>query len=176
MATNIFEKDAIKNVQRYLRQLSFHDDTITPVPIDGVWADQTRRALMQFQRAQGLPVTGTVDNNTWAILKQKYDESVALNSPPLKLDLFPRNIYGGEYEISLGESGFLVDTVQYLLGELGRLYSFPEYAPSGVYDEATAALVRDFQTKNKISATGRVGRETWDAMAAHHNLLLESEE
>ena len=176
MATNIFEKDAIKNIQRYLRQLSFHDDGINPVPIDGIWADQTRRALIQFQRSQGIPATGTVDNNTWAILKQKYDESVALNSPPLKLDLFPRNIYGGEYEISLGESGFLVDTVQYLLGELSRLYSFPEYMTSGVYDEATAALVREVQARNKISATGNVGRETWDAMVAQHNLLLEAEE
>lgn len=176
MATNIFEKDAIKNIQRYLRQLSFHDDGINPVPIDGIWADQTRRALIQFQRSQGIPATGSVDNNTWAILKQKYDESVALNSPPLKLDLFPRNIYGGEYEISLGESGFLVDTVQYLLVELSRLYSFPEYMPSGVYDEATAALVREVQARNKISATGNVGRETWDAMVAQHNLLLEAEE
>lgn len=176
MANNIFQRDAIKNIQRYLRQLSFHDDTITPVPIDGVWAEQTRRALMQFQRSQGLPVTGTVDNSTWAVLKKKYDESVALNSPPLKLDLFPRNTYGGEYEASAGDSGFLVDAIQYLLGELGRLYSFPEYAPSGVYDESTAAIVRDFQTKNNIPATGKVGRETWDAMVAQHNLLLEAEE
>ncbi|MBR3686931.1 MAG: peptidoglycan-binding protein [Clostridia bacterium] len=176
MATNIFEKDAIKNIQRYLRQLSFHDDGIIPVPIDGVWAEQTRRALIQFQRSQGIPATGTVDNNTWAILKQKYDESVALNSPPLKLDLFPRNIYGLEYEMTVGEIGFLVTAVQYLLGELARLYNFPDYTPSGVYDEATATLVREFQTRNKISVTGNVGRETWDAMVAQHNLLLEAEE
>lgn len=176
MATNIFEKDAIKNIQRYLRQLSFHDDEIIPVPIDGIWADQTRRALIQFQRSQGIPATGTVDNNTWAILKQKYDESVALNSPPLKLDLFPRNIYGLEYEMAVGEIGFLVEAVQYLLGELARLYSFPEYTPSGVYDEETADLVREFQKRNGIEATGKVGRETWDAMVAQHNLLLEAEE
>lgn len=176
MATNIFEKDAIKNIQRYLRHLSFHDDGITPVPVDGIWAEQTRRALIQFQRANGLPATGTVDGRTWEILKQKYDESVALNSPPLKLDLFPRNFYGGEYEMTVGEQGFLVDAVQYIFGELARLYSFPNYAPSGVYDEATAALVRDFQGKNKIPVTGRVGRETWDALAAQHNLLLEKEE
>lgn len=176
MANNIFQRDAIKNIQRYLRQISFHDDTITPVPIDGVWAEQTRHALMQFQRSQGLPVTGTVDNSTWAVLKKKYDESVALNSPPLKLDLFPRNTYGGEYEASTGDAGFLVDAIQYLLGELGRLYSFPEYAPSGIYDEETVAVVRDFQTKNNIPATGKVGRETWDAMVAQHNLLLEDEE
>ncbi len=176
MAANIFEKDAIKNIQRYLRQLSFHDDGIIPVPIDGIWADQTRRALIQFQRSQGIPATGTVDNNTWAILKQKYDESVALNSPPLKLDLFPRNIYGVEYEMAVGESDFLVIVIQYLLGELARLYSFPDYTPSGVYDEETAALVREFQKRNGIEATGKVGRETWDAMVAQHNLLLEAEE
>ena len=176
MADNIFEKDAIKGVQRYLRQLSFHDDRISPVPIDGIWGEGSRRALMQFQRAHGLPATGVVDNSTWAILKQKYDESVALNSPPLKLALFPRNFYGGEYEMEIGESGFLVDTVQYLLWELSRLYGFSGYAPSGTYDEQTAGAVRDFQARNGIEPTGRVGRETWDAMAAQHNLLLEKEE
>ncbi|MBE6684920.1 MAG: peptidoglycan-binding protein [Ruminococcaceae bacterium] len=176
MAENIFERDAIRNIQRYLRQLSLENDSAVTIPVDGIWAEQTRRALMRFQRAEGLPVTGTVDRDTWAILKQKYDESVALNSPPLKLDLFPRNIYGGEYEMTLGESGFLVDTVQYLLGELSRLYGFPDYTPSGTYDEKTEELVRDFQKKNGIEVTGRVGRETWDAMAAQHNLLLESEE
>lgn len=176
MAENIFERDAIRNIQRYLRQLSLENDSAVTIPVDGIWAEQTRRALMRFQRAEGLPVTGTVDRDTWEILKQKYDESVALNSPPLKLDLFPRNIYGGEYEITLGESGFLVDTVQYLLRELSRLYGFSDYTPSGAYDDKTEELVRDFQKKNGIEVTGRVGRETWDAMAAQHNLLLEAEE
>ena len=177
MTSNDFEKDAIENVQRYLRQLSFHDERLGgagSVPIDGIWDSATRDALIKFQESRGLPVTGTVDRATWEVLKAEYDRSVAENSPPVPLALFPR--YPQGYEIKKGDQGFLVDTAQYLLEQLERLYHFPDYTPSGVYDDLTETYVRDFQKRNLISPTGRIDRETWDAMAVQHNLLLEYEE
>ena len=171
---NDFERDHIRNVQQYLRHLSFHDDRINDLPTDGIWEDDTRQALIAFQRGHNIPATGVVDRATWDLLKAEYDKSVALNSPPTPLSLFPREPQ--EFEITLGNTGFLVNAIQFLLSELERLYYFPDYTPSGVYDEATATLVRDFQARNKIPVTGTVGRETWDAMAIQHNLLLRADE
>ena len=119
-------------------------------------------------------MTGTVDRATWDILKAEYDASVAQNSPPAALSLFPR--YPQGFEIKKGDRGFLTDTVQYLLEQLERLYHFPNYTASGVFDELTEAYVRDFQKRNLINPTGNVDRETWDALAVQHNLLLEYEE
>ena len=177
MTPNDFERDAIENIQRYLRHLSFHDDRLGEqgsVPLDGIWDSATRNALIKFQQSRGLPVTGTVDRATWDILKAEYDASVAQNSPPAALSLFPR--YPQGFEIKKGDRGFLTDTVQYLLEQLERLYHFPNYTASGVFDELTEAYVRDFQKRNLINPTGNVDRETWDAMAVQHNLLLEYEE
>ena len=167
------ERDAIRSLQTYLRQLSFHNSKIPSLPADGIWEDATKRALMEFQRQQNLPPTGIADRATWEILKAEYDKSVAMNSPPVALALFPR--YPEGFELSVGDRGILVDAVQLLLGELERLYFFPDFSESdfsGVYDEKTATLIRDFQARNSIPVTGKVDRETWDAMAIQYNLLL----
>ena len=177
MTPNDFERDAILNIQRYLRHLSFHDDSIGKqgqIPLDGIWESDTRDALIKFQQSRSLPVTGTVDRKTWDALKAEYDRSVAENSPPATLALFPRYPIG--FKIKKGDSGFLTDTVQYLLEQLERLYFFPDYQASGTFDDLTEAYVRDFQRRNLINPTGEVDRETWDAMAIQHNLLLEYEE
>ena len=179
MTPNDFERDAIENIQRYLRHLTFHDDQLgeqSSVPIDGIWDSATRDALIKFQQSRGLPVTGTVDRATWGVLKAEYDASVAENSPPAMLALFPR--YPAGFVIKQGDKGYLAVTVQHLLRELERLYFFPTAPaePTGIYDENTAEIVRDFQKRNSIPVTGNVDRETWDAMAVQHNLLLEYEE
>ena len=179
MTPNDFEHDAILNIQTYLRHLSFHDERIGKqgsVPLDGIWDTATRNSLIEFQKSRGLPVTGSVDRATWDILKAEYDRSVAENSPPSMLALFPR--YPSGFVIRRGDQGYLAATVNFILGQLERLYFFPKLPDEGsnVYGEDTAALVRDFQKRNGITVTGNVDRETWDALAIQHNLLLEYEE
>ncbi len=169
MDNNIFERDAIANTQKYLRHLSYHDEDINPVPVDGIWDSESERALTAFQRKNGLAPTGKVDRATWELLKRSYDESVALNSPPAMLDIFPRT--PRDFHLETGDQGFLVDAVQYILNELEQLYTFGAYEPSGIYDAETMELVKLFQGKNGISATGNVNRETWDALAIQHNLF-----
>ena len=166
---NDFERDAILNIQRYLRHLSFHDEDVSPVPLDGIWDRETRESLMSFQQSRGLPVTGIVDRNTWDRLKDEYDRSVALNSPPVPINVFPRLPQG--YTLGLGDKTYLTITVQHMLDELERVYLFPVISDSGIYDETTAANVREFQSRNNIFASGEVDRETWDALAVQYNLL-----
>lgn len=176
-ASSEIEKDAIRLLQTYLRQLSFQRGQIPMLPADGIWEDATKRALSEFQKQQNLPPTGIADRATWELLKAEYDKSVAMNSPPVPLALFPR--YPQGFALTVGDHGFLVNVVQLLLGELERLYFFPDFSEgdlNGIYNEKTAALVRDFQARNSIPPTGNVDRETWDAMAIQHNLLLSPTE
>ena len=179
MTPNDFERDAILNTQTYLRHLTFHDEGLGEpgsVPLDGIWDSATRDALIKFQETRGLPVTGTVDRATWDVLKAEYDKSIAENSPPAMLSLFPRYPLG--CVIKQGDRGYLAATVNFLLSQLERLYFFQKLPDEGsdIYGEDTSALVRDFQKRNGIPLTGNVDRETWDAMAVQHNLLLEYEE
>ena len=81
MNTNAFERDAISNTQKYLRQLSYHDGDIPPVPIDGIWDTETVRALTAFQRKNGLAPTGRVDRATFELLKLQSQLVLLLHHP-----------------------------------------------------------------------------------------------
>lgn len=52
-------KDNVKKVQQTL-----HDKGYDPGPVDGVMGSQTRRALGQYQKAQGYLVTNRLDSRT----------------------------------------------------------------------------------------------------------------
>ncbi len=169
MEPNIFERDAIIDIQRFLRHLSFHESDIRDVPIDGIWESRTEASVKDFQRKYSLPQTGKVDRVTFDKLKEEYEKSVSLNSPPASLDLFPR--LPANFQLKKGDKGYLVTTVQFLLDQLERIYTFPSVSQSGTYDDDTENAIVIFQNKNLISPTGRVDRETWDALAIQYNLL-----
>ncbi len=164
-----FERDAIIMIQTYLRHLSFHNDEIPPVPLDGIWDRETRESVVAFQIYQGLNPTGIVDRETWDRLREEYERSTALNSPPVRINIFPRR--PRDYTLGIGEESYLSAIVQHMLDELERVYLFPALSDSGTYDEITAANIREFQARNKISVSGEVDRETWDALAVQYNLL-----
>ncbi len=157
------EKDAIANIQRYLRQLSYSHQNIPSPPIDGVFEDTTRSSLEAFQREYGLPASGIADRNTFDKLYAEYLASLGFYSSPLSLGLFPRTPDG--YYVSLGDEFFLVSVIQHLLNELRIIYdSFIPLAVSGIFDEATEANVMDFQSKNQLKSDGRVDKETWNRL------------
>ena len=45
MARELTETQAIRNLQTYLRQLSFFDESLPELPIDGVFDTETQRAV-----------------------------------------------------------------------------------------------------------------------------------
>ncbi len=171
---NGFERNAIMTIQTYLRHLSFHNSEIPPVPLDGIWDRETRESVVAFQISQGLNPTGIVDRETWDRLGEEYERSVALNAPPVRIDLFPRRPRG--YALGIGDKSYLSVIVQHMLDELEWVYLFPSLSDSGTYDDVTAVNVREFQARNKIPVTGEVDRETWDALAIQYNLLNNDSE
>ena len=169
MDQNVFERDTITDIQRYLRHLSFHESDIRDVPIDGIWESRTVESVRDFQRKYSLPQAGRVDRATFDKLKEEYEKSVALNSPPASLDLFPRS--PASFQLKKGDKGYLVTTVQFLLDQLERVYGFTDIPRSGIYDDVTENTVSEFQKRNLILPSGSVDRETWDALAIQYNLL-----
>ncbi|MBE6604358.1 MAG: peptidoglycan-binding protein [Ruminococcaceae bacterium] len=162
------EKQAIRDLQRYLRQLSYVDPRITRPPIDGVFDSATRTAVRDFQRIESLPETGVVDTALWELIFQRYEASLVREGAPVPLAAFPRLSVG--YALREGDESFLVRLLQYALGELDLIYQGNDDVPqSGAYDEATAKAVREFQQRAMLPQTGEVDRATWDALATVYN-------
>ena len=162
---NPYETQAIYNLQRYLRQLSRFDPAIPSVDEDGIFGEETRRALSAFQQKYGLPVTGAADPETWARLFNEYLATVEARTRPDPVYLFPR--FPADYSVGRGDENLLVGVIQYLLREITTLYGFDNAALplNGVFDGATEQAVKDFQAVNRLPPDGRVDRVTWNRLA-----------
>ncbi|MBQ3057311.1 MAG: peptidoglycan-binding protein [Clostridia bacterium] len=162
------EQEAIRNLQRYLRQLSYVNSNIPAPPIDGIYDTATREAVRAFQREEGLGDTGVVDDATWELLFKRYEESLRREDAPVPLAQFPRISPG--YALREGDENFLVRLVQYALGELDLIYEgFDDVPQTGIYDAQTMDAVRSFQRRHGLAETGEVDRATWDALATTYN-------
>ena len=160
---------ATQNLQRYLRQLSYDDPTISPPPVDGIFESATRRSLQEFQRANQLPVTGTADPLTWELLYAAYRSSLANNGQPTPIFIYPRFPQGKS--VKEGDSGVLVTVIRYMLRELSVLYrSFEDLTVDGTFDRDTKNAIRDFQERNFLPPTGEVDLLTWNSLAEQYNV------
>ncbi len=164
------ETQAITNLQRYLRQLSYRNSNITPPPIDGIFERDTEKSLREFQGMQGLPVTGRADRRTWEELYAMYRVSVAENEPPRTVAILP--FVAGEILLSEGDTGFTINVLQFMLRELGEsLVELEDVEVSGVFDGKTARAVRLFRAQNGLAEGETVDLVTWNTLVDRFNRL-----
>ena len=164
------EAEAILNLQRYLRQLSYHHPEITPPPIDGIFERDTEESLKDFQAMVGLPVTGRADKRTWDALYAMYRASVAENEPPRTVAILP--FVAGEILLQKGDEGFTINVLQYMLRELGEsLAELEEVEITGIFDENTARAVRLFRVQNGLPEGETVDLITWNTLVDRFNRL-----
>ena len=154
-------RESVRNLQRYLRQLSYVYPEIPPVPVDGIFDTATRESLRSFQGLSGLPETGMADAETWGLLYEAYLDALFNASEPLGMPIFPQGPI--HYTAKRGDEGFLVSSIQYLLREIGTLYDFPsDVSISGVFDEATELAVIELQRLFLLTPTGEVDKRLWN--------------
>ena len=171
MAEYETQAQAIQNLQTYLRQLSYHDPSITAPPIDGIFDSTTQQSLKDFQVSQSLPPTGIADQALWELLYATYRSSLAQNAPPVRMEIFP--LLPTDAVIRLGEEGFPVTALQWMLRELERKYGFLlSVEVTGVFDDTTQEAVRAFQSQNALRPNGIVDRRTWNEITDQYNVLF----
>lgn len=160
--------DAVRNLQRYLRRLSYENEEIPPIPVDGTFDTRTEEALSVYQRISSLPVTGRADKDTWDSLFADYSRLIRQKDQKRVPDFFPR--VPADYETTLGERSSFITLLQWILGELKVIYdTIPEPYMSGIYDDATVAAVLEFQRIHRLPQNGRVNRQVWNRMTEEYN-------
>lgn len=171
MSRQFTEKDAITNLQTYLRAQKTVDPSFPTVAIDGIFDTQTKFALTEFQRRNQLPVTGTADRETWELLYKQYLEIEELNSLPGPIIPFPS--YPNDYAIKPGERSFLVSILQYMINEISIVYNTLQPLDiNGEYDNATENAVAALQEITRLPSSGVTDRKTWNSIARIFNLSL----
>lgn len=122
---------AVQALQYYLIQNGFN-----PGVADGVFGQNTLRAVQAFQNQNGLAVDGVVGQNTWRYLMTLNPSSVVLRR---------------------GSTGSYVRYLQQKLN--AKLY--PVGVIDNIFGSQTENAVRAFQEENNLVVDGIVGPNTW---------------
>ena len=129
---------AVEDIQRRLIYLGY---TLKKTGVDGVFLDDTQEAIREFQKANGLEITGEVDSYTWSIL---VDSTFAFGDRMLYL----------RYPFFQGRD---IEILQIALNSLG----FTCGDIDGVFGTYTEHAVIELQKNMNLEPDGVVGQETF---------------
>lgn len=156
MAQPLNLQDAIFNLQKYLRAISFADTRVSRPPLDGIFDTATEDAVRSFQSSRGMNANGLVDRATWDAI---YEEYKSLDDYA-ELPFFPSA--PESYTAKLGEESAFVGIIQVILRELSSLYDlFSNVEVNGIYDTATENAIRELQRASGLKITGELDKPTY---------------
>ena len=161
--------DDVTRLQERLKELGYFDQKAT-----GKFRAKTAQAVKDFQKTNGMDITGQADVETQRLLfggNALADGASPTPTPGPDQDLGDINdmVLAGdgeavteEYEkkLSRGAKGENVKKVQTRLTELG----FFDGPISGNYMNQTVAAVKAFQLQNGMDPTGVTDEATWNAL------------
>ena len=157
-------------VQTSLNRIGQNYPAIPKVsPVDGIFGPQTEAAVKAFQQIFSLDPDGIVGRATWYQVVRVYVAVLKLAELQSEGQRF---FFIQEYPefLSLGDTGVLVEQLQYMLSVLSSfLPQVPDPGMSGIFDNATLNAVRGFQRYARLPVTGSVGEATWDAIFEQFN-------
>ncbi len=143
----------VTQLQNALKLLGFYTGGV-----DGKFGSGTKKAVMQFQRVNGLTVDGLAGTQTQKLLYSQVDSGVSGGSSSSGSSSSGSS--GFTRTLRKGYTGADVIAVQQKLKELG----FYSGSVDGVYGTGSIAAVKKFQQQNGLTADGLVGSRTYTAL------------
>lgn len=152
----------VANLQYYINYLSGFYNTVPPLPIDGVFGNSTRAAVVDAQNTFGLVADGIVGEQTWDAI---YDAYLGIVST------IPREYVEGNVVpfpgvvLRVGADGEDVRLLQQYLNYVGESFtSIPRVDVTGYFGPRTREAVIAFQEQFGLPVNGTVGAITWNAI------------
>ena len=155
----------VKGLHYYLNVIAFFDDSLPLLEVNGVFNDNTRSMVMNFQRKYNLPVTGEVDAATWTKIKEVYFQT--LENIPNEYVQYRDEFYPGRV-MSIGMSGEDIKRLQNFLYIVCEKYkNIPGVRVTGIFDDLTEKSVYVLQRKFNIEESGVVGPTFWNDLVSY---------
>lgn len=162
------------SLQYMLLIISEFDDFIPAVNITGILDEQTKDAITAFQEEYKLPVTGTINGETWDLIYRVfipiYEMILSDN------ELFPVSTvpFDGK-DCTLRSSGDEVKTVQeYINCIFNERYGIRPIGITGIFGRQTQQAVMRYQRDNNLPATGVVNGNTYRSIENSYKNVMSS--
>lgn len=168
MSENLTGKP-ITSLQTMLRTITQADATIPTVVADGVYGENTKRAVSEIQRQNGMQVTGSTDFDTWQVICEKYAQARVEVGPaaPLRVIIDPQQVF------LPGCRDKHVFLIQAMLAALADDYpEFSDVRVSGVYDEVTEKAIRWLQKACDVPCSGICNKQMWKMLTGLYCLKI----
>lgn len=158
--------DSVRELQTQLNRLKSRYPMMPTLLVNGNFGQKTRMAVMTFQQANNLPITGVADEITYKrIAEQNLDLLSAISPKPLQ---YPGYVLKeGMTDVQLFEAGITRGNPIYHLHDGIRQISYaedsvPSIVPQSNYDENTVRAVKEIQKLAQLPETGETDFATMD--------------
>lgn len=159
----------VRNLQGFLRNISFHNQNIPSVIPDGIFGTQTENAVIAFQTEFQLPVTGEVDNETWNAIVSVHDSIIEVHGEPADVRLFPFSLT----QINAYERSEALFAIQGILYALTRYFdNLGTLKITGVHDDQSIRVVKNIQQMSGLDPDGNINKATWHKIASLYEVFV----
>lgn len=152
----------IRNLQKMLQTVFRSEGVESRVIPDGIYCRETADAVSTFQRSHGLPVTGSVNQETWDLIVECYTPAQILESDacPLCIPMRKNSKYAA------GDENSNIMLMQCMLQEISKVFQcICPPSVNGVMDEATCLCIEQMQELCGIPVNGEMDMLTWKNLA-----------
>lgn len=166
-----FIAQPIRSLQTMLRVIAQDEGTLPTLVPDGIYGQDTMKAVTEFQRREGLPLTGVTDQRTWEAIVRQYEPAQIRvgQAESIEIIMDPGQVY------QLGDTGAYIGLMQSMLIWLsGSNSAIREPKHTGIFDIGSKAALTDFQALAGLPETGQLDKITWKhlsrqfTLSAHH--------
>lgn len=170
-----FIEQPVRGLQTMLRVLAEDNPRQPTVVPDGIYGPSTMNAVTAFQRENGLPVTGIVDQVTWDLIVERYEPALIRVDKAQEIEVIidPGQVF------RRGDSSPYIYLLQSMLTQLSKdnpTIEIPTH--SGIMDDETIRSLASFQRLAGLVETGEFDKITWKHLVlqftlnAHHHAAL----
>ena len=163
--------EPIRNLQHFLRLISYYYKNVPAVIPDGIYSEQTKLSVKAFQKEFGLNTTGEVNPTTWEKIISIYNDLESINNSPVLANIFPS--YKTQY--IPGEKNHCLFTIQAMLYAITLVIkNIGSLDITGILDAKTVFVVKNIQRLSNIPENGSIDCITWKKISQLYSLVITS--
>jgi peptidoglycan hydrolase-like protein with peptidoglycan-binding domain len=152
-------------LQYLLSVMSVYYQSVPSVAITGIFDEQTRVAVIEFQKVMGLPTTGIADEDTLNLLIRAA-LGIFTTLPPQEVYIPYLRFPGLPYRKGEGRESPGILIAQEMLSYISlAIPSISYISEDGIFGEETERAVIAFQQMFGLETTGVIDEATWNELA-----------